>query len=791
MMNFTHASFKKFGLGLCTLLLFIANSVVLQAQANFTVSVSAPASIAGDYAAQVASFGPTVPPCSLSGQLILVDDAVAPGTDACSAIMNDLTGKIAVIDRGTCNFSLKVLNAQKKGAIAVIVVTNSTAAIFQMGGTAPQSDSVTIPSYMISLADGNKIKPEIANGVTVTITEDAPEQPSTNAEPIIWGGNAGEGDFDGGLNGWTTKTLSCADGSTSYDLWQWNATGSVRGACGEAYIFSPTRCNGAMVLESDFADSNGEECGVTGVGPCPSPHAAELVSPSIDISGSTSSEDLILRFYQNTREFDATYLVAWTTDNGVTWDTTEVNADIDETVPVPSIERVTLTGTQGASTLQVKFIFDGDYYYWAIDDVAVVEKAANNLSIDLNPFYAVAQNYATPLAQVEPIAFLSDIHNIGTKDQPNVNLNATVYYRPGTTGNFTPVFSTDKSYGTVPAGASIENLPFAETYTPDAVGQYVTEYFISSDSTDADEDNNVQDAPFLVTSELFSKEAGPNQAFRPSDTNWQTNDTHSWAWGNYYYVPKGTGNFVKSVTFGLSADNTVAGRELLITLYKWEDTNQDEQADPDERTPISFTTYTIVGNETAGTLKTVPFPAEGEEPVELEDNTAYLMMVEYYNDDQANFFMASSDQIDYGAMILANDSIDRPRYAAMLGVAGDLSTEPYSSLGFGYDIVPVVRMTVGAQPNSAKDLSKLENEFTVFPNPASDVVNLQLSLSKQAQTATVRLFDISGKMLQQFQYDNVQKDRYQYRVNNLSSGTYFLQVITEEGAGTQKFTVNR
>lgn len=787
MMNFTPTSFKKFGLSVVALLLCLSSSVLLQAQTSYTVTVNTPASIAGNYASLVTAFGSN--PCSISGELILADDGVAPGTDACSAITNDLTGKIAVVDRGVCSFAIKVLNAQKKGAIAVIIVNNSSAAIISGAASPPQSDSVTIPAFMISLADGNKIKPEIANGATVTISQTGAVPPSAGAEPIVWGTNPGEGDFNGGLNGWTTNTLSCSGTGTDYDLWQWNASGDIRGACGDAYIFSPTRCNGAVVLESDFADSNGEECGVVGVGPCPSPHAAELVSPVIDLSGSTSSEDFILRYYQATREFDASYYVAWTIDGGVTWDTTEVNTDLDETAPVPSIQRVTLEGTQGADNLQVKFIFDGDYYYWAIDDVQITELANNNLSIDTNPFFAVAQNYATPLAHVEPIAFLSDIHNIGAKEQYNVNLNSTVYYRPTSTSNYMEVFSTDRSYGTVPAGASIENLPFVETYTPTAIGQYVIEYHITSDSTDSDEDNDYQDAPFLVTQNLFSKDAVPNQAFRPSDTNWEGNEPHSWAWGNYYYIPESADNYVQTVTFGFSTTGPVAGREALVTLYEWVDENMDEQADPEERIPVAFATYTFTGTETATNLVTIPFPGPEEEPVQLKDSTAYLIMFEYYADDQANFFMSSSNAIDYGAMNLVNDSIGRPRYAGFLGIKGDLSIEPYSSLGFGYDIVPSVRMTVGATPSSAKDLSKLESEFVVFPNPASDAVNVQLNLSKQAQTATVRLFDLSGKMIQQFNYDNVQKEKFQYNVSRLSSGTYFLQVITEEGAGTKKFTV--
>ena len=64
-------------------------------------------------------------------------------------------GKIALIDRGTCGFVGKVKKAQDLGALMVIVVNNTAAAPTAMGGADP---SITIPSVMISLADGNLFK---------------------------------------------------------------------------------------------------------------------------------------------------------------------------------------------------------------------------------------------------------------------------------------------------------------------------------------------------------------------------------------------------------------------------------------------------------------------------------------------------------------------------------------------------------------------------------------------------------------------------------------------------------
>ena len=55
----------------------------------------------------------------------MVNDGSAPTADACQRLArNALTGKMRVIDRGTCTFADKILNAQRAGAIGVIIVNN-------------------------------------------------------------------------------------------------------------------------------------------------------------------------------------------------------------------------------------------------------------------------------------------------------------------------------------------------------------------------------------------------------------------------------------------------------------------------------------------------------------------------------------------------------------------------------------------------------------------------------------------------------------------------------------------
>lgn len=136
-----------------------------------SLAVSTPAAIAGAYNAvegainfssQLVNYG-----SSRAGNIVLVNDDVAGTThQACGSISNAaaINGKIALIDRGNCNFDVKIKAAQDAGAIGVIVINNSAAAPVAMGGSTPSIDQlIKIPSIMISQADGNTLKANLAS----------------------------------------------------------------------------------------------------------------------------------------------------------------------------------------------------------------------------------------------------------------------------------------------------------------------------------------------------------------------------------------------------------------------------------------------------------------------------------------------------------------------------------------------------------------------------------------------------------------------------------------------------
>jgi hypothetical protein len=131
--------------------------------------VNSPVGIAGEKSAQTAAFGAPVLAPGITGEVIAAVDSGGTSTlDGCEAITNNVTGKIALMVRGNCNFTIKVKNAQLAGAIAAIIDNNAAAGLPGMGGA---DATVVISSYGISQADGNAMRAELAvpNVVNATL----------------------------------------------------------------------------------------------------------------------------------------------------------------------------------------------------------------------------------------------------------------------------------------------------------------------------------------------------------------------------------------------------------------------------------------------------------------------------------------------------------------------------------------------------------------------------------------------------------------------------------------------
>ncbi len=143
------------------------------------LQVSSPPAIAGKYAVKEASFTPPLIDVGpIEGQLVLADDDDTAtsdeitGTtfDGCQSLVNgsEVSGKIAFMQRGGCDFDIKVANAETAGAIAVVVFNLSGDPIVMVG----DSVGIDIPALMVGAADGNLFLDEMNNDQIINVILD-------------------------------------------------------------------------------------------------------------------------------------------------------------------------------------------------------------------------------------------------------------------------------------------------------------------------------------------------------------------------------------------------------------------------------------------------------------------------------------------------------------------------------------------------------------------------------------------------------------------------------------------
>jgi hypothetical protein len=95
-----------------------------------------------------------------------------------------------------------------------------------------------------------------------------------------------------------------------------------------------------------------------------------------------------------------------------------------------------------------------------------------------------------------------------------------------------------------------------------------------------------------------------------------------------------------------------------------------------------------------------------------------------------------------------------------------------------------------AEPTGISERLKQEMNFSVFPNPAKDLVSISFE-NKQVGEVEMELFDLQGKLVQP-----VSKERYEAGLNQinmdlkgLQSGVYLLKVQTDNGSFVHKLWV--
>lgn len=97
-----------------------------------------------------------------------------------------------------------------------------------------------------------------------------------------------------------------------------------------------------------------------------------------------------------------------------------------------------------------------------------------------------------------------------------------------------------------------------------------------------------------------------------------------------------------------------------------------------------------------------------------------------------------------------------------------------------------------------RDITPVANEevventfFKLFPNPASDILHLDITSDKFIEEAEVRIFDMTGKLITNRQLKGIQNDDITFNVSDFSNGIYIVNFISDGKISTEKVVISR
>jgi hypothetical protein len=571
---------------------------------------------------------------------------------------------------------------------------------------------------------------------------------------------------------------STSDPSSNGGLWTWCSdpeAGNAEAGCapvfsdatnGQSPFASATAANGFVTMDSDE------------LGEIATDHVSQLTTSIVDCA---SKSQVYIKFQSHlgtyTYNADDKALLMVSTDQ-TNWTPFQVFTGLTTTVRWSANPEITIIDVSSVAANQATVYFrwewTGNYeYMWDLDDVEVYgENPTPNHNLTLGDIFFPASSYATPASEIstDTFGFYAYVSNNGLQAQTNVKLTASVIDAADQV-----LFTDNFTIGSLPAGYKDSLIVLNNNYAPAVPGGfYIIKYEVSADSTDARPTDNERITTFEVTSSSFAKEDEPEQFFRPSTL------TDPWYICNYYRMSSASQENYKAVNVGFAyttdeADLLVTDVTAGIYLMRVKDEIEDDLGNLDDATFFSSFDWVGIGEYIAAdtieddrsvrTADLLDFNT-GEAGVALEKGARYMAAISYggnnrfvfhgYNDDNKYFFAST---LQYGTGFFT----------------------------FGEDVNAVLRLNLSLV--STTDERPLPDAaMTVFPNPATDFVNLDVKLD-QAGPLTVTIADLSGRVIISEDYPNVQQEKLTYRLPKLAAGTYLARIATKEGTLTRKFTV--
>ena len=617
------------------------------------------------------------------------------------------------------------------------------------------------------------------------------------AETPVW-----SEDFASGIpTTWLTSGGTANGASDTDAVWVYRGTsttpnntvgsrGGYAGAAGVAQwpITSATASNGFVIFDSDFLDNAGI-AGNFGNGIAPSVQVASMVTDMIDLTNYTVIDLMFTQYYRRfagpgaSQAVPATY-IDFSTDGGATFPySVTLNAAIAVNSGTADNDIATISAGSmvgGHDSVKVRFRWDGDYYFWQIDDIAIINTPANRLTytdyngapaqdIIFGPASGSSRMGITTLKQARSLSFDCNIINSGSAAQSNVKLTVDIFNSSGS--NVQSVSSATITTLNALDTANWNTLnTYATAWTPNAEDAYTFLYTVTSDSATAVSDT----FNFFVTDSLMSMDfnSWDNSIGASSNTTqWgdgaQMNNRHDLVgdemlWGTRVYL----------------ASATTAGAILEIGVYDSSAFDGSTGMDPNKL--VAYGQRVITTTDTAQGFVRFDFtdPTTGRGVDLLNSNGAYFYNLTMYDNQGGDHIRIRNDQ-SWGKV-----SGSGYMYLAALGnwYSGYSGSRSFNNLWIRAIACPAAN--AAACMTTSLDEGQLEG-ITLMPNPANDIVHIDFGMAMGEFNVT--LIDMTGKVVKA-ESMLASSDSPVY-VGDLNAGMYMVQVQQADVMKTFKLSV--
>ena len=468
--------------------------------------------------------------------------------------------------------------------------------------------------------------------------------------------------------------------------------------------------------------------------------------------------NVVLEFNQRVRLFTSSQTIfEISNDGGTTWIQFEVNLDKTSGTIYQELGEINISSAAGGqANVKVRLRYIGSWdYLWAVDDLKIIEQPSNDIR-SISPFYVGTNNEGIEYGRT-PVFHLDasyDVGGYGYNFGVATASNATAEVDFGS-------FNYSYTVGSVPSG---DTLVYGNTENPSTpVGVYNGLYTVNSTeelSTDPSYTNNVAKRNFEVTTNIYSVDGiGVNPAELQATASLGSNTFNTptgTIFANMYHL-RGGDNVINSIEIMLG-NGTTANTQIQVAIIDTAELLADAtQPILDLNNNEALSNYYVLTAADVAAGKATVFFNQG---VALNDGAYFAAVLTEVGTDVIR--------------ILDDQTVAQPWYASVIHLIADGGT--YSNGN-----------ALGIRLNtSVANLDEVSTtDFSVYPNPASEVININ---STKMLNAVITISDLTGKVVKTSTINGLTAS---VNTSGLNSGIYYVTITEGNSTSTQKVVIRK